>query len=78
MTDKPEAVRRAESRGHHVTFDPPAGMTGTLRWTCTETECGRAVLDYNGNIYGSAIEDDCPAMVESEVSAREAAMETAA
>lgn len=51
------AVTRAEALGHWVEHDPPAAMTAARRWTCAR--CGAAVLDYLGNIYGSAVEKMC-------------------
>lgn len=50
------AVARAEARGHKLEFDPPFA-SAALRWTCTV--CGRAVIQYGSNIYGSAVESDC-------------------
>lgn len=58
----PEAVRRANARGHAVENDPPAAMTAAKRWTCVK--CGATVLDYRGNIYGSAVERDCPPILK--------------
>lgn len=55
--EKPAAVLRAEALGHTVTWDPPAALTATLRWTCKP--CGAAVLDHQGTIYGSAVERHC-------------------
>lgn len=49
-----EPVRLAAERGHNVAWDP-----GTQeRWTCTH--CGNAVLRVGCNIYGSAVQEDCP------------------
>lgn len=52
-----EAPRRAEALGHEPESDPPFGMTRAERWTCTR--CGDAVLKYNDNIYGSAVDEVC-------------------
>lgn len=51
------AVARAEALGHAVEWDPPWGMTAARRWTCTR--CSATVLDYSGNIYGSAVTSTC-------------------
>jgi hypothetical protein len=48
--------QKAEARGHRPVHDGPT-MGGADRWTCSL--CGRAVLLYAGNVYGSAIEVDC-------------------
>ena len=56
MTDLPKPVALATERGHTVVADGPTAG-GASRWTCTE--CGRAVLQYAANIYGSAVEADC-------------------
>lgn len=53
----PEAPAEATRLGHCPTWDPPAAMTAAKRWTCG---CGHAVLDYCGNVYGSAVEIECP------------------
>lgn len=53
----PRAVEQAEARGHVVYDDPPWGLSSAMRWTCSR--CEAAVLSYNGNIYGSAVETDC-------------------
>lgn len=42
---------------HTLEWDPPAALTAAKRWTCTA--CGYAVLDYDGNIYGSAVINPC-------------------
>ena len=52
-----EPVKRAEANGHTVEHDPPGGLTSGDRWTCTA--CGSAVMIYNRNIYGSAIDRTC-------------------
>ncbi len=49
---------RAADRGHVVVSDPPHDLSAGRRWTCRK--CGAAVIDYRGNVYGSAIEQDCP------------------
>jgi hypothetical protein len=59
---RPEPVRRAAALGHQVEWDPPAAMTAGKRWTCTA--CGAAVLDYCGNVYGSAVERTCQQALE--------------
>ncbi len=51
------APKRATDLGHTPEWDPPAAMTAALRWTCTE--CGATVIDYCGNVYGSATERGC-------------------
>ena len=55
--DVPNPPAKATDRGHAPKWDPPAGMTAALRWTCA---CGATVIDYRGNVYGSATERDCP------------------
>jgi hypothetical protein len=60
MTTDP-AVTKATELGHTVEWDPPAALSAARRWTCTA--CGSAVIDYNGNIYGSATEITCEALV---------------
>lgn len=52
-----EPEQRATALGHDMEWDPPAAVTATSRWTCKT--CGSAVLDYRGNVYGSAIEKTC-------------------
>lgn len=51
------AVLAAESMGHDVAWDPPAALTAARRWTCTR--CPATVIDYNGNVYGSATTTQC-------------------
>jgi hypothetical protein len=58
----PPPPRQATDRGHTPEWDPPAGLTAALRWTCV---CGDAVLDYQGNVYGGATERDCPRSKET-------------
>lgn len=55
MTTPPPPAK-ATSRGHAPQWDPPFA-SAALRWTCP---CGAAVLDYHGNVYGSATTKDCP------------------
>lgn len=50
------APAKATDLGHAPVWDPPAAMTAALRWTCP---CGATVLDYRGNVYGSATEQAC-------------------
>lgn len=50
------ASKKATDLGHAPVWDPPAAMTAALRWTCP---CGATVLDYNGNVYGSATTRRC-------------------
>jgi hypothetical protein len=52
-----EPVKRAESLGHTVEWDPPGGLSSAGRWTCKG--CGAAVIIYDHNIYGSAVERRC-------------------
>lgn len=56
---KTEPVKRAESLGHTVEWDPPFGLTSGRRWTCTRDECGRAVLINGDVIYGEAVRERC-------------------
>jgi hypothetical protein len=51
------AVVAATDKGHVVAWDPPAGLTAARRWTCTR--CGNAVLDYQGDVYGGALQITC-------------------
>jgi hypothetical protein len=53
-TTAPEA---AVAKGHTLEWDPPAAMTAALRWTCSD--CESSVIDYRGNVYGSATEKTC-------------------
>lgn len=62
-----EPVLRAEALGHIVEWDPPSGLSSASRWTCTNRRCGAAVLEYNGNIYGSAVEKTCEQIEERNV-----------
>lgn len=56
-TAVPAAVTRAAEFGHKAEWDPPANvLTAARRWTC---KCGATVIDYQGNIYGSAVERSC-------------------
>lgn len=57
MTER--AIEIATEQGHTIESDPPAAMTAARRWTCTV--CDAAILDYNGNIYGSAKDRRCQA-----------------
>lgn len=50
------AVQLAEAKGHTVEWDPP-GLSSAKRWTCAT--CGRAAIDYHGNVYGSATTEEC-------------------
>lgn len=52
----PVAPKVATDLGHTPVWDPPAAMTAALRWTCP---CSATVLDYRGNVYGSATEKPC-------------------
>ncbi|HEX2242427.1 MAG TPA: hypothetical protein VHK27_04055, partial [Gammaproteobacteria bacterium] len=52
-----EPVIRASSFGHNVFEDHPEGLSKVRRWTCLT--CGRAVLRYEMNIYGTAVEVRC-------------------
>ena len=56
------AVAKAQELGHTVEWDPPAALTRARRWTCTC--CGATVLDYCGNVYGSAVEMTCQEYTE--------------
>jgi hypothetical protein len=54
----PEAPpKQAVDLDHDLEWDPPAAMTAAKRWTCRA--CGSTVLDYLGNVYGSAAEQAC-------------------
>lgn len=54
-----EGIRQAAGRGHVLEVDSPHGLSSVRRLTCTKRECGRAILNYRGNIYGSALSEDC-------------------
>lgn len=56
MIDDTTPVTRANARGHEVENDGPT-LGGASRWTCRR--CGRAVLRYANNVYGSAVDEDC-------------------
>lgn len=59
-SDDRKAVRRAQEEfGHDVGWDPPSGLSSARRWTCLRRTCGRAVLIYGDNIYGSAVTEQC-------------------
>jgi hypothetical protein len=53
----PPEITAKTGEGHALESDPPAGMTAASRWTCKT--CGDAVLEYNGNIYGGAVDRTC-------------------
>lgn len=57
-----EPVRRAAANGHAVEWDPPWGLSSAARWSCTA--CGKAVIKFGHNIYGSATEKTCVAQGE--------------
>lgn len=57
--DDRTAVQRAQEEfGHDVAWDPP-GLSAARRYTCVRRTCGRAVLIYGANIYGSAVTECC-------------------
>lgn len=58
MFDTRTPPERAAAIGHIPVIDPPSGMSAAQRWTCAT--CGAAVIDYLGNIYGSALDGPCP------------------
>jgi len=58
MTDQPPAA--AVAQGHELTWDPPHGLSRASRWTCFRPGCGATAIRYDGNEYGSALEDRCP------------------
>lgn len=51
----PPAV--AVDNGHTLVWDPPATLTAGKRWTCTA--CEAVAIDYLGNVYGSAVREQC-------------------
>ena len=55
MTHKPP--QQAVDNGHRLEWDPPAGLTAALRWTCGD--CYATAINYDGNEYGSAVNDRC-------------------
>lgn len=57
MSWPPPTPTKGEADGHDLEWDPPAAMTAARRWTCRT--CGNAVIDYCGNVYGSATEQPC-------------------
>jgi hypothetical protein len=57
MNNYPQPPTNGAAQSHNLEPDPPSGMTAALRWTCRD--CGHAVLDYLGNVYGSAVEKPC-------------------
>ncbi len=58
MNDEiPTDILAKAKDGHHLESDPPWGMTRAERWTCKT--CGDAVLRYEDNIYGGAVERTC-------------------
>lgn len=52
---------KAQGLGHDFEWDPSG--TGVPRWTCRRRTCGRAVINYDGNVYGSATEHECTSEV---------------
>ncbi|MFD8316124.1 hypothetical protein [Kitasatospora purpeofusca] len=55
-TGPPAPPALAVLRTHQLAWDPP-GLSAANRWTCTA--CNRAVIDYRGNVYGSATAGPC-------------------
>lgn len=55
--DQPTLDELAAALGHTVINDGPTFGSAERR-TCTK--CGRAILRFAGNVYGSAAEEDCP------------------
>lgn len=53
----PERVAVKVRAGHTFEVDPPHGLSGVARWTCTT--CGDAVLDSGRVVYGGAVERTC-------------------
>jgi hypothetical protein len=53
--EMPEEVAAKVKAGHTPVYD--GGRVE--RWTCTDRECGAAVLRYGNNIYGTATELTC-------------------
>lgn len=47
----------AAALGHELEWDPPHELSNARRWTCKR--CGRALLCFQGNWYGSALETQC-------------------
>jgi hypothetical protein len=62
MANDEPAVAAATDHGHQVAWDPPSGMSAARRWTCLD--CGATVIDYWGNVYGSATEQTCAEYLE--------------
>lgn len=56
------ALHRAEDEyGHDLLDDSPGGISSVQRWTCQRTGCGEAILRYQGNVYGPALDAPCTA-----------------
>lgn len=54
----PLPPEEASKMGHDLAWDPPENvLSRAWRWTCTV--CGHAVIDYQDNIYGSALTNHC-------------------
>ena len=64
MHEQPKPPLRAEGWGHHLVWDPPAALTAARRWTCDDPRCGATVIDYRGNVYGSAVEKTHEEMIQ--------------
>jgi hypothetical protein len=63
MTPTPAPPNVAVQLGHTLEWNPPHALTSARRWTCKT--CGAAVLDYHGNVYGSAVENTCEEYAET-------------
>jgi hypothetical protein len=48
-------LRKAADLGHDVEWDPGRQP----RWTCRRRGCGRAVVNCDANVYGSATTEAC-------------------
>lgn len=50
----PPLVAEKTKSCHDLEWDPPHALSSARRWTCTN--CGDAVLEYKGVVYGEATE----------------------
>lgn len=66
-----DPAARAAALGHDVKPDPPHEMSRAERWTCTR--CGGAVIRYNGNVYGAAVDYTCAKLTDLADAMRKAA-----
>lgn len=52
-----EALLRCKKNDHEMVDDPPHVLSTARRHTCKK--CGKVILIYASNVYGSALEEAC-------------------